>query len=415
VEVADDKEHTSMPLPSDLEMPEQLKPRSKQPNHRVFIEVSRLVDDRLTHTGIARYGRELLRHLALMDNDEVWGVVTDSALGPRERNDELASELLDLLEGRLITLGHGASIAEALSASAPLTAKDVYHSIHLPLPPPEFTGAAGRVLTVHDVLHLRRPDLYVPAGPPAIRSSIDSLTQHDIVLCDSAQTRIDFLMITKHPGDQTFTVPLGCTLAPQVTSVDSRLGITCLLQKEPRKNNTSTLDALAEVLAEMPETDGPKCIGHVFAPGDYWVEIAHTVMDKAGVEPSFFNVMADADDEHISSALANSRAFLWGSTYEGFGLPVLEAMAHGTVPVLAPNSSHIEVAGDSGAYAPSTDSASLARVLKQVLSDSAYALRLSHRAIHRARLLSWHKTARGSETAYTKARQMAEDRAVNAP
>ena len=52
---------------------------------------------------------------------------------------------------------------------------------------------------------------------------------------------------------------------------------------------------------------------------------------------------------------------------------MLEAMAHGTVPVLSPTSSHVEVAGDSGAYATAIDPSSLADALHQVLDDSVYA------------------------------------------
>ena len=373
---------------------------------RIFVDVSRLIDHRAVHTGIARYGRELIRHLPSASSREVWAVVQEPDPGWDMACVIPTIELLELIDGRLITLRAGDSIAGALKTVPPMTDRDVYHSIHLPLPPPDATGAAVRLLTVHDVLHLRRPDLYPRAGTPTIRRSIDSLTANDMVLCDSWQTRNDLLMITSHLGDQTFTVPLGCDIPPQIAPAAQRHDITCFIQPEPRKNSWAVLTALAQALTDHRRGGGPHSIGHIFTRSSQ-VDMAHITLRAAGLDPSLFNVVADAEDGVIGEALARSRAFLWGSEYEGFGLPVLEAMAHGVVPVLAPNSSHIDVAGDSGAYAPSTDSTSLAKALHRVLADSEYAQRLSNRAVRRARLLSWRNTAKMTVAAYNEARRIA--------
>lgn len=381
---------------------------------RVFIDVSRLIDPRLVHTGIARYGRELLRHLPLVSNDEVWAVVQEPPLRWKESNNAAAAELLELVEGRLISVEAQGSFTDALCSVGPLSARDVFHSIHLPLPSPQSTGSAARLLTVHDVLHLRRPDLYVGGGTPPIQRSIDSLTHDDIVLCDSEQTRTDLLIVTEHPGSRAITVPLGCAPPLQIQAVTSRHDITCLVQLAPRKNSAAVLSALAHTLANRQQAGGPPSAAHIFTPNTR-ADMVHNAMGTANVNPALINVEVDAKDEVINTALARSRAFLWGSEYEGFGLPVLEAMAHGAVPVLSPNSSHVEVAGDSGAYAPDTDPASLAGALNRVLSDSAYAERLSNRAIQRARHLSWRNTASNTVRSYTQARRDAAARTQEAP
>ncbi len=384
--------------------------RPANSSRRVFVEVSRLLDPALARTGIARYGRELLRHLPLVSGDEVWAVVQEPHSGWPERNEAATSELLELVQGRLIGIEAHCSFADALSTSGPLTTHDIFHSIHLPLPPATSTGSAGRVLTVHDVLHLRRPSLYNSTGVPPIQRSIDSLAQDDIALCDSGQTRADLMMVTEHPGNQMITVPLGCAATPTIVPARTRHDVTCLIQPARRKNGPAVLAALTQVLADRQREEGPTAVGHVFTQ-NAGVDIAHKAARSAGIDPSLINVVVNADDETIGAALARSRAFLWGSEYEGFGLPVLEAMAHGAVPVLAPNSSHIAVAGDSGAYAPAPDSSSLAKVLRRLLRDSAYAEVLSNRAVRRARLLSWRNTADQTVRAYAQARRLAARRA----
>ena len=149
--------------------------RTANSRQRVFVEVSRLLDPALVHTGIARYGRELLRHLPLVSDDDVWAVVQQPQSGWTKRSEAATSDLLELVQGQLIGVEAHCSFAKALSTFEPLATHDVFHSIHLPLPPATSTGSAGRVLTVHDVLHLRRPDLYNSIGVPPIQRSIDSL------------------------------------------------------------------------------------------------------------------------------------------------------------------------------------------------------------------------------------------------
>ena len=377
---------------------------------RVLIDVSRLIDPRLTQTGIARYGRELLRHLPLVSDDQVWAVVQEPPSKCDVSNGAAISELHALVEGRLISVEAQDSFADALSILGPLSACDVFHSIHLPLPPPRLTCSASRILTVHDVLHLRRPDLYGATGVPPIQRSINSLTQGDIVLCDSDHTRADLQMVTEHPSNQMVTVPLGCKVAPTIASAASRHDITCLVQSAPRKHGHAVLTSLTQVLADRQRMGGPPVVGHVFTP-NVRAGMVHNAISAARINPSLINVVVNAEDEVIRNALARSRAFLWGSEYEGFGLPVLEAMAHGTVPVLAPNSSHIAVAGDSGAYAPAPDSKSLTEILHRVLNDAVYAEQLSKRAVQRARMHSWRKTAERTVRAYASASRLKVDQA----
>ncbi|HLW38015.1 MAG TPA: glycosyltransferase, partial [Candidatus Eremiobacteraceae bacterium] len=98
-------------------------------------------------------------------------------------------------------------------------------------------------------------------------------------------------------------------------------------------------------------------------------------------------------DRLLRALYAGAVAFAFPSHYEGFGLPVLEAMAHG-VPVIASDAASVpEAGGDAAFYFPVGDSQALAAALQAVLTDAALAARLRSAGIARAASLSWDRCA----------------------
>jgi glycosyltransferase involved in cell wall biosynthesis len=102
------------------------------------------------------------------------------------------------------------------------------------------------------------------------------------------------------------------------------------------------------------------------------------------------------DDLDLRCAYAGAQALIYPSRYEGFGLPVLEAMACGTPVVAAPEPALREVAGDAAVYAENGDFAGAVRL---ALSERE---RLSSAGIERAKLFSWEETARRTADVYRK-------------
>lgn len=124
-------------------------------------------------------------------------------------------------------------------------------------------------------------------------------------------------------------------------------------------------------------------------------------MDRAAV------IMLDyCDDRQLIQLYRNTQAFFYLSTYEGFGLPVLEALACGTPTVTVKETSIPEVAGEAAVYVDPTNIGELRRVMSRLLTDTPWTSDLRCRSVAQARKFSWENTAnatlRAIEKAYAK-------------
>ena len=98
-------------------------------------------------------------------------------------------------------------------------------------------------------------------------------------------------------------------------------------------------------------------------------------------------------DDDLPALYVGARLFVYPSLYEGFGLPVAEAMACG-VPVVSSNASSLpEVAGDAGLYFDPRDVDAMAGAIERALTDSALRADLSLRGLAQAKKFSWGKAA----------------------
>jgi glycosyltransferase involved in cell wall biosynthesis len=93
-------------------------------------------------------------------------------------------------------------------------------------------------------------------------------------------------------------------------------------------------------------------------------------------------------------------ALVTPSFYEGFGLPALEAMACGTVPIVSNRSSLPEVVGDVGLQVNPDDPASIAQAMERALTDSAWRAATQQVGLKRAATFRWEDTARAALTVY---------------
>ncbi|MDI7276139.1 MAG: glycosyltransferase family 1 protein [Anaerolineae bacterium] len=168
---------------------------------------------------------------------------------------------------------------------------------------------------------------------------------------------------------------------------------------QPRKNLARLVEAFARLPVELGNVD------LVLAGGTGWLadEVFRRVAGL-GLE-SRVHFPGYVPYEDLAALLSAAECFVMPSLYEGFGLPVLEAMACGT-PVLCSDASSLpEVAGDAALQFHPHDVGAMAEALARVLGDSALRQTLVQRGHARARLFSWERAAREVLAVLTEAAQ----------
>jgi glycosyltransferase involved in cell wall biosynthesis len=111
------------------------------------------------------------------------------------------------------------------------------------------------------------------------------------------------------------------------------------------------------------------------------------------VRKSLVRLEGEVSDARLAALYRGAAAFVFPSLYEGFGLPVLEAMAYGT-PVIASDAASVpEAGGNAALYFPAADAHALAAQITRVLTDSALASDLRARGFSRAAEMTWDACA----------------------
>lgn len=156
---------------------------------------------------------------------------------------------------------------------------------------------------------------------------------------------------------------------------------------EPRKNLPRLVDAYRRLPAEMRRAHPLVVTGRLgWQSGETLAALGS--LGDAAVQTGFVT------DEQLALLYRRCVLFAYPSLGEGFGLPVLEAMAAGA-PVLTSNRSSLpEVGGDAAAYCDPTDTADIAAHLQELLGDPARRDEMRDAGAQRARAFSWDRTAR---------------------
>lgn len=157
---------------------------------------------------------------------------------------------------------------------------------------------------------------------------------------------------------------------------------------EPRKNHSLLLEVYSELYKKYKDI-----FPLYIAGGKGWLyDSIYEKTRKLGIEGKV-RFTGYVKDEELSSLYSNCYAFIFPSFYEGFGLPVLEAMAWGA-PVITSNRASIpEVCGDAALLIDPDSCESLYNGMERILKDRALKDELSGKAVERARIFSWRKTA----------------------
>jgi glycosyltransferase involved in cell wall biosynthesis len=283
---------------------------------------------------------------------------------------------------------------------------DLVHSLASTAPA---WGRFHRVVTVHDLIYARFPEAHAGIRDLGMRVLVPlAVRRSERVIVDSQSTRDDLVELLGTPADRIDVVPLGLGTVrrcepmaePQLRErldLGERRIVLSLSAKRPHKNLVALIDALACIQSERrPLLVLP---GYPTAHEAELRERAHS----AGVF-SDIRFLDWVSSEELEGLWRIAAVFVYPSLYEGFGLPVLEAMARG-VPVACSNASSLpEVAGDAALMFDPHDKGAIATALQRLLSASAEAEveHLRARGLERARELTWERTARATLESYAR-------------
>lgn len=284
---------------------------------------------------------------------------------------------------------------------------DVYHEPSLwPL---NFEGPM--VMTLHDLTHVHYPQTQ-PANRLAEieKRVVPAMARARFILTDSQFVAEEAQRHYGIPAERFKVAPLGYanrfhprSLA-HVRPVVQPLGVEpgayllCVGTLEPRKNLLLALRAHA-LLPEAVRRRYPLLI--VGVPG--WRQADFATEMNAALASGFVRLLGYLDDDALAILLAGARMLLFPSFYEGFGLPVLEAMASGVPVLLSPGSALLEVAGEAGVYVDARDPTAWCERILQLIEDEDEWQSRRTNGLLQAKRFSWAQCAAITAGVYRQA------------
>jgi glycosyltransferase involved in cell wall biosynthesis len=355
------------------------------------------------HRGAANYITHLIAHLPGVDDRNEYVVLCktkDVAVLPSGPRVSLVPVALTTRPQRLLW--------EQLVLPSVLRRLriDVLHSPHFSAP--IVTGASRRVVTVHDLAAYRHPESHSFVKRWYFRSMIRAARRADRIVTLAESIRDDLIHRHGVPADRIDVVPHGVDDAfrPLGENVPAEraleeYGLThpfvlYVGELSARKNLERLIEAVERLAGSIPmmvALVGPMGQG----AGRLRARMARSPLRGR------IRVMGYMSPSDLIELYRAADVFVYPSLYEGFGLPVLEAMACGTPVIISDRQAMTEVAGDAALRFEATSAEALADVLATTLLDDDLARSLRARARARARAFTWPRTAELTRDAYERA------------
>jgi glycosyltransferase involved in cell wall biosynthesis len=278
---------------------------------------------------------------------------------------------------------------------------DLVHSPN-PLLVPARRGK--RIVTLHDLFFLKHPEM---VGGEVRRDFVALVRSHvrqaDGVLCVSEYTASEARRLLEVPAEKIAVTPHGVDPIfleePEPIDVDERLrrlglphgGILYLGSDEKRKNLVTLVMAYLALARRRPGVP-PRVLA---GPGSQWAQGGSRIGPQ-------IRATGYLEREDVRALMSASSMLVLPSLEEGFGLPVVEAMAAGLPVICSAGSALSEVAGDAALLVEPRDANALAHSIERLLDDATLALDLRARGRERCRVFDWDRTAAHTLAFYRK-------------
>jgi glycosyltransferase involved in cell wall biosynthesis len=284
-----------------------------------------------------------------------------------------------------------------LPAAVALSKIELLHNLFTTAPA---VAPCPQVTTIHDLIYKRLPDAHAGFFSHGLSLLVSVAARRSRrVIAPSEATKEDLVRFLGIPPNRVDVTYEGPGLAEDLTPVgegelrrrfdlgDAPIVLT-VSAKRPHKN----LERLFAAFARVQATPSPMLV----APG-YETVFEPKLRRSAGER---VRITGWVDDATLEGLYRVAACFVLPSLAEGFGLPVLEAMARG-VPVTCSNATSLpEVAGNAALYFDPTDTEAIAQAIGRLLTDEALRAHLAAAGREQAKRFSWEATARETLASY---------------
>jgi glycosyltransferase involved in cell wall biosynthesis len=269
-------------------------------------------------------------------------------------------------------------------------------------------GRFRRVVTIHDLIHRVAPEAHFGLRSIGMRILVSlAARRSDRVIADSQSTREDLVRLMGIAPAKIDVAPLGLGAAARAKPMDEAelrrrltLGDRAVLLSVSAKRPHKNLARLLEAHALLPAERRPVLVipGYPTPHEEELRRRAH----ELGIEDEV-RLLGWVSEPELEALYSVAACFAFPSLYEGFGMPVLEAMSRG-VPVACSNRSSLgEVAGDAALLFDPDSAVSIAEAIERILADRAEAARLRAAGREQAARFTWQRTARATLASYERA------------
>lgn len=274
-------------------------------------------------------------------------------------------------------------------------ASQIWHSTYYTLPS---SWRGKQVVTIVDMIYERYADLFSESFDHQLREQKRrAVGQADAVICISETTRRDVQDFYGVATAKTVVVPLAHSdvFGPTPDDAGTKIWSRPFLLFIGRRGHYKNFDLLLEAFAAWRQREAVDLI--VVSDSDWTMEESQR-LSHLGIAQSV-HLISNVDDYYLCRLYRQAIALVYPSLYEGFGIPLLEAMACGCAVVASDIPSTREVAGDHPIYFEVDRSESLVTALDYALEDSQPAVRRAAGIAHAAQF-SWNDTARRTLEVY---------------
>jgi glycosyltransferase involved in cell wall biosynthesis len=276
----------------------------------------------------------------------------------------------------------------------------------------------ARVVTIHDLVWRYAPQTMRPLSLIMEKRLMpEAMDLADLIMADSQGTADGIVETFPQYASKVRVVHLGATasISPLEFTSLSQHGIhqpyfLFVGTLEPRKN----LERLIQAYALLPKAQRDQ-LSFVVAGGKGWGDLdLLALLKKSDLEESV-KLLGYVDEQQLATLYANARFLAMPSIYEGFGLPLVEAMQYGT-PVLTSDSGCLaEIAGDAGVLVDPLSIESISHGIGRLMLDNSLLELLKLNAMRRGRQFTWQRCAEETLTVFKEALILRDARLLKRP